>query len=131
MGLIPDEAGPEVIEQLVEELKSQGVFDKVRNECLGEVDTKVITTLLRYFVVVVVGSIIYPSSSCVFAAGVPESPWAGGGDHQPVLVAPGVQVVALHEQEHDQKQPEEAHSRVSQEIMFVCLFIAGDTFSIL
>ena len=41
MGLIPEEAGPEVIEQLVEELKSQGVFDKVRNECLAEVDTKV------------------------------------------------------------------------------------------
>ncbi|TRY76553.1 hypothetical protein TCAL_02667, partial [Tigriopus californicus] len=33
-------ADPAVVEKLVEELKSQGVFDQFRKECLAEVDTK-------------------------------------------------------------------------------------------
>lgn len=30
-----------VVQKIVEELKSQGIFDQIRNECLAEVDTKV------------------------------------------------------------------------------------------
>ena len=35
----PDD--PDVVQRIVEELKSQGIFDQIRNECLAEVDTKV------------------------------------------------------------------------------------------
>ncbi len=36
-----DPNDPKLIERLVEELKSQGVLDDIRKECLAEVDTKV------------------------------------------------------------------------------------------
>ena len=32
---------PRLVDVIVEDLKSQGVFDKIRAECIGEVDTKV------------------------------------------------------------------------------------------
>ena len=32
---------PRLVDVIVEDLNSQGVFDKIRSECLGEVDTKV------------------------------------------------------------------------------------------
>ena len=32
---------PRLVDAIVEDLKSQGVFDKIRAECIGEVDTKV------------------------------------------------------------------------------------------
>ena len=35
---LPD---PRIVEKLVEELKSQGMFDQIRKDCLAEVDTKV------------------------------------------------------------------------------------------
>ena len=34
-------ADPRIVEKLVEELKSQGMFDQIRKDCLAEVDTKV------------------------------------------------------------------------------------------
>jgi hypothetical protein len=33
-------ADPRIVEKLVEELKSQGMFDQIRKDCLAEVDTK-------------------------------------------------------------------------------------------
>ena len=44
---VADESGgpslkdPELVTKLVEELKSQGIFDQIRSDCLAEVDTKV------------------------------------------------------------------------------------------
>ena len=35
---LPD---PRLVEKLVEELKSQGKFDQIRNDCFAEVDTQV------------------------------------------------------------------------------------------
>ena len=35
---LPD---PRIVEKLVEDLKSQGMFDQIRKDCLAEVDTKV------------------------------------------------------------------------------------------
>ena len=32
---------PNLVNKLVEELKSQGIFDQIRSDCLAEVDTKV------------------------------------------------------------------------------------------
>ena len=37
----PDSTDPALVTKLVEELKSQGIFDEIRNECLSEVDSKV------------------------------------------------------------------------------------------
>ena len=34
-------ADPRIVEKLVEELKSQGMFDQIRKDCLAEGDTKV------------------------------------------------------------------------------------------
>ena len=40
---------PRIVEKLVEELKSQGMFDQIRKDCLAEVDTKVnISYLILY-----------------------------------------------------------------------------------
>ena len=38
----PDSTDPALVTKLVEELKSQGIFDEIRSECLSEVDSKVI-----------------------------------------------------------------------------------------
>ena len=40
-----DPNDPKLIEKLVEELKSQGILDDIRKECLAEVDTKVKTLI--------------------------------------------------------------------------------------
>lgn len=37
----PDSTDPALVTKLVEELKSQGIFDEIRSECLSEVDSKV------------------------------------------------------------------------------------------
>ena len=37
---LPD---PRLVEKLVEELKSQGKFDQIRNDCFAEVDTQVLS----------------------------------------------------------------------------------------
>ena len=37
----PSLKDPELVSKLVEELKSQGIFDQIRSDCLAEVDTKV------------------------------------------------------------------------------------------
>ena len=37
----PSLKDPELVTKLVEELKSQGIFDQIRSDCLAEVDTKV------------------------------------------------------------------------------------------
>ena len=34
-------ADPNVVDKLIDELKSQGMFDQIRKDCLDEVDTKV------------------------------------------------------------------------------------------
>ena len=45
---LPD---PRIVERLVEELKSQGMFDQIRKDCLAEVDTKVnISYLFSYII---------------------------------------------------------------------------------
>ena len=38
----PDSTDRALVTKLVEELKSQGIFDEIRSECLSEVDSKVI-----------------------------------------------------------------------------------------
>ena len=44
---------PRLVEKLVEELKSQGKFDQIRNDCFAEVDTQVFiafcASLLKVF----------------------------------------------------------------------------------
>ena len=37
----PSVDDPDIVNKLVEELKSQGIFDQIRGDCLQEVDTKV------------------------------------------------------------------------------------------
>ena len=37
----PNSDDPNFVGKLVEELKSQGIFDQIRNDCLGEVDSRV------------------------------------------------------------------------------------------
>ena len=37
----PSLTDPNLVNKLVEELKSQGIFDQIRSDCLAEVDTKV------------------------------------------------------------------------------------------
>ena len=39
----PSLSDPDLINKLIEELKSQGIFDQIRSDCLAEVDTKVST----------------------------------------------------------------------------------------
>ena len=38
---LPSVNDPNLVNKLVEELKSQGIFDQIRSDCLAEVDTKV------------------------------------------------------------------------------------------
>ena len=40
---LPD---PRLVEKLVEELKSQGKFDQIRNDCFAEVDTQVFYSIV-------------------------------------------------------------------------------------
>ena len=44
----PDSTDPTLVTKLVEELKSQGIFDEIRNECLSEVDSKVTLKNLNF-----------------------------------------------------------------------------------
>ena len=37
----PSLSDPQLVNKLVDELKSQGIFDQIRSDCLAEVDTKV------------------------------------------------------------------------------------------
>jgi len=37
----PSIQDPDLVNRMVEELKSQGIFDQIRNDSLAEVDTKV------------------------------------------------------------------------------------------
>ena len=37
----PNSEDPNLVGKLVEELKSQGIFDQIRSDCLGEVDSRV------------------------------------------------------------------------------------------
>ena len=39
----PSLSDPNLVNTLVEELKSKGIFDQIRNDALAEVDTKVNT----------------------------------------------------------------------------------------
>lgn len=44
---IDDSIDPEVLQRVVDEFKSQGIFDQIRNDCLSEVDSKVSHVFLR------------------------------------------------------------------------------------
>ena len=46
----PSVNDPDLVNKLVEELKSQGIFDQLRSDCLAEVDTKVRQKLLRILI---------------------------------------------------------------------------------
>ena len=39
---------PNVVDKLIDELKSQGMFDQIRKDCLAEVDTKVTPPTSHY-----------------------------------------------------------------------------------
>lgn len=43
----PSVNDPNLVNKLVEELKSQGIFDQIRSDCLAEVDTKVSTLVFQ------------------------------------------------------------------------------------
>ena len=45
----PSLSDPQLVNKLVDELKSQGIFDQIRSDCLAEVDTKVSSFFLHRF----------------------------------------------------------------------------------
>lgn len=80
----PAPADPRLVDKLVEELKSQGMFDQIRKDCNQEVDTKV-TPRFSLCDVISGGGNEPVNLRCFFlSAGLSESAVEGGGHGGPV-----------------------------------------------